>query len=89
MNKKPFESDLVMEEQINEAKLRAYNVGFDQEKFRLEPLVSVVADVITEFAFGYHKGTSVPLAQTRQRQKKPHSESIQRHNIKGVVSLVS
>lgn len=49
---KPFESDLVLREQISEAELRAYHVGFDQNKFRLLPLVDVIVKVIPEYAFG-------------------------------------
>ena len=70
MSSKPFESDLVMKEQISEATLRCYNVGFDENKFRLEPLVNVIAEVIAEFAFGPHIGKSVPMTKLRQRLKQ-------------------
>lgn len=70
MAARPFQSDLVMEERKSEATLRAYNVGFDQNKYRLEPLVNLIADVIPEFAFGYHAGKSVPLNELRQRLKE-------------------
>ena len=53
---KPFRSELVLEEKISEATLRAYHVGFEQNKFRLEPLVDLLVNVIPEFAFGYHEG---------------------------------
>lgn len=67
---KPFESDLVLEEKISEATLRAYNVGFEQNKFRLQPLVDVLAEVIPEFTLGYHQGTSIPLHELRKRLKE-------------------
>ncbi len=57
----PFGSDLVFEEKISEATLRAYHVGFEQNKFRLKPLVDVIIKVIPEFAFGYHEGKNVGL----------------------------
>ena len=39
---KPFESHLVLEEKISDSTLRAYNVGFDNNRFRLQPLVDVM-----------------------------------------------
>lgn len=57
---KPFKSDKVIEEKISEATLRAYHVGFDENKFRLSPLVDVIMRAITEFAFGYHEGEGIP-----------------------------
>ena len=36
---RPFNSDLVLEERISDSTLKAYHVGFDQNKFRLLPLV--------------------------------------------------
>lgn len=68
--KKPFNSDLVLEERISEATLRAYNVGFDQNKFRLEPLVDLLADVIPEFSLGFHEGTQITLSELRQKLKE-------------------
>ena len=70
MATRPFKSDLVLEEQISEATLRGFNVGFDQNKFRLEPLVDVILEALCEFALGHHIGTSVPITQTRQRLKQ-------------------
>jgi HamA len=69
MPNRPFQSDLVLEEKIGEATLRAYNVGFDQNKFRLQPLVDVIAEVIPEFALGYHGGVLIPLNELRRRLK--------------------
>jgi len=70
MGVKPFESDLVLEERISESTLRAYNVGFEQNKFRLQPLVDVLANVIPEFALGYHAGKEIPLTKLRQKLKE-------------------
>ncbi len=67
---KPFESDLVLEEKISESTLRAYNVGFEENQFRLQQLVDVLADVIPEFALGYHSGTSIPLPRLRRKLKE-------------------
>jgi len=53
---RPFKSELIIEERISEATLKAYHVGFDQNKFRLQPLVDVIRNVIPEFALGYHCG---------------------------------
>ena len=53
---RPFKSDLVLEEKISDPALKAYYVGFDQNKFRIQPLVDVIRNVIPEFALGYHCG---------------------------------
>jgi len=66
---KPFQSDLILQEVIGDATLRAYNVGFDQNAFRLKPLVDLLSDVIPEFALGYHSGESIPLPQLRRKLK--------------------
>jgi hypothetical protein len=58
---RPFQSELVLEERISDASLRAYHVGFDQNRFRLQPLVDVIRRVIPEFALGYHAGRSLPI----------------------------
>lgn len=58
---RPFKSELVLEEKISESTLRAYHVGFDQNKFRLEPLVDIIRSVIPEYAFGYHQEDSIPI----------------------------
>lgn len=70
MTVRPFKSDLILEEKISEATLRGYYVGFDQNKFRLEPLVNVISDVITEFALGLHSGTSVLITEMRAKLKE-------------------
>ncbi|MFA5084049.1 MAG: DUF1837 domain-containing protein [Candidatus Paceibacterota bacterium] len=57
---RPFKSEPVIDERISEATLRAYNVGFDQNKFRLQPLLDIVMDVVPEFAFGYYEAKNIP-----------------------------
>lgn len=64
---RPFKSDLVLNERINQATLRAYHVGFDQNKFRLEPLVDLIRSVIPEYALGYHQSKDIPLNEIVDR----------------------
>ena len=56
---RPFKSEPVIEEKISEATLRAYSVGFDQNKFRLQPLLDIVMDVVPEFALGYQEAKKI------------------------------
>ena len=58
---RPFQSELIIREHISEATLRTYHVGFDQNRFRLQPLVDVIRRVIPEFALGIYGGTSVHI----------------------------
>jgi len=67
---RPFQSELVLEERISEASLRAYHVGFDQNRFRLQPLVDVIRRVIPEFALGYHAGRSFPIETIPDKLKE-------------------
>jgi len=67
---RPFKSQLVLEERIAEATFRAFHVGFDQNKFRLQPLVDIIRKVIPEFALGYHAGTEIPLTDLVERLKE-------------------
>jgi hypothetical protein len=64
---RPFNSDLVLEERISDSTLRAYHVGFDQNKFRLLPLVETIRSVIPEYALGYHNGNNIPLTEIVER----------------------
>ncbi|MCB0395855.1 MAG: DUF1837 domain-containing protein [Flavobacteriales bacterium] len=64
---RPFKSEKVIEEQISDATLRAYHVGYDQNRFRLQPLANVIAEVIPEFALGHHTGGSIPITEIRKR----------------------
>ncbi|MBL7995820.1 DUF1837 domain-containing protein [bacterium] len=66
----PFSSHLVMREQISEAELRAYHVGFDQNVFRLKPLVDVICSVIPEFVFGLHQGATVDQTKIVNRLRE-------------------
>ncbi|PKA16422.1 HamA C-terminal domain-containing protein [Leptospira haakeii] len=59
--RRPFKSELVIDELINETGLKAFNVGYDQKQFRLKELVDIIRAVIPEFAFGYHEGVGVPM----------------------------
>lgn len=65
----PFSSSRVIEEKIAETTFRAYHVGFDQNKFRLQPLVDIISDVIPEFALGYTNG-SIPITEIRRRLRE-------------------
>jgi hypothetical protein len=67
---RPFNSELVIEERINDATLKAYHVGFDQNKFRLQHLVDVIRNVIPEFSLGYHCGQHIPLTEIVDRLKE-------------------
>ena len=75
---RPFESELVIEERISTPALRAYHVGYDQNKFRLEPLVDLLESVIPEFALGLHV-PSVParklISVTREAAKTVYTTS--------------
>lgn len=64
---RPFNSDLVIEERISNSTLRAYHVGFDQNEFRLLPLVEIIRNVIPEYALGYHQGKNFPLTEIVDR----------------------
>ncbi len=64
---RPFNSDLIIEERINDATLKAYHIGFDQNKFRLIPLVETIRSVIPEYALGYHNGNNIPLTEIVER----------------------
>jgi len=68
--KRPFSSDLVITEQISDPFLKAYHVGFDQQKFRLTPLVDVIRNVIPEFSLGYHCGTMIGLTSMVEKLKE-------------------
>ena len=67
---RPFKSELILEERISKSTLRAYHVGFDQNKFRLSPLVDVIRRVIPEYAFGYYCGANIPLTEIVDRLKE-------------------
>lgn len=64
---RPFQSDLVLEERISDSTLKAYHVGFDQNKFRLSPLVETIRRVIPEYALGYYESKSIPHTEMVDR----------------------
>lgn len=64
---RPFNSDLVLDERISNSDFRAYHVGFDQNKFRLLPLVETIRSVIPEYALGYHQGNNIALTEIVDR----------------------
>jgi len=66
---RPFQSDLVINEHISLSELRGYHIGFDQKKFRLEPLVDIIRSVIPEFALGFHQGQDVHMTKLVDRVK--------------------
>lgn len=70
MCSKPFKSELVLEERISDSTIRAYYVGFDENKFRLEPLVNVIVRVIPEFALGSYEGSEIPLPNIVDRLRE-------------------
>lgn len=67
---RPFKTDLIIEEKISTPTLKAYYIGFDQNQFRLQPLVDVVRSVIPEFSLGYHCGNNIPLTEIVERLKE-------------------
>ena len=67
---RPFKSELVLEERISEATLRAYHVGYDQNKFRLQHLVDVIRKVIPEFSLGYIAGNQIPSAEAVEKLRE-------------------
>ncbi|RAK70563.1 HamA C-terminal domain-containing protein [Hymenobacter edaphi] len=67
---RPFQSDLVIDERICEPALKAYHVGFDNNKFRFLPLIDVIRRVIPEFSLGYHEGKGFSLTVMVDRLKE-------------------
>lgn len=70
---RPFKSELVISEHISTSELRAYHIGFDQNQFRLQPLVNIIRSVIPEFSLGYYCGTEIPLTEMVNRLKEAAS----------------
>ncbi len=67
---RPFKSELIIEEKICSPTFKAYYIGFDQKKFRLQPLVDIIRSVIPEFSLGYHVGSNIPLNEIVDRLKE-------------------
>ncbi|MGG4554268.1 HamA C-terminal domain-containing protein [Paenibacillus humicus] len=67
--KSTFGSKNVIIEQISEADLKTYLVGFDinddgERKYRWKNLINLLQDALTEFAFGYHEGEAVHISKS-------------------------
>ena len=61
----PFNSEKIITHKINDAELSTFLVGFDiddngDSKYRIQPLINKLSDVIYEFAFGFHEGEETP-----------------------------
>lgn len=67
---RPFKSELVVTENINRNGLCAYLIGFDQNKFRLGPLVDVIRSVIPEFSLGYIASKNIDSASIIDKLKE-------------------
>ncbi len=66
----PLDLKKVIEEKISESTFRAYHVGFDQNKFRLQPLVDIILDSLVEFAFGYWEANKISYPEMRAKLKE-------------------
>lgn len=65
----PFGSEKIITHKINETELSTFLVGFDindqgTREYRINPLIDKLANVIHEFAFGYHEGTETSNTET-------------------------
>lgn len=72
MDNSPFGSRSVIESIISEEKLRSFLVGFDLDddgtaKYRWSLLVQKILNVIHEFSFGFHEGTTTSNTQTVEK----------------------
>ena len=61
-----FGANKIITEHIKSTDLHAYFVGFDLDDsgnslYRVKPLIELLTNVIPEFAFGHHYGTSVDI----------------------------
>lgn len=72
MNKTPFGSEKVIKEQISEAELCTYLVGFDlnddgEKVYRWNNLIKKIMSAMQEFAFGVHEGSSTLNTETLEK----------------------
>lgn len=67
---RPFLSDLVIEEKISKPSMKAYHIGFDQNQFRLQPLVDVIRRVIPEFSLGYYSNSTIQSVDMVEKLKE-------------------
>ncbi|MEP6683928.1 MAG: DUF1837 domain-containing protein [Parafilimonas sp.] len=68
----PFNSEKIITQQINNAELSTFLVGFDlndngNKEYRLNPLVTKLIQVIHEFAFGFHEDTHTENTETLRK----------------------
>jgi uncharacterized UPF0160 family protein len=68
----PFNSEKIISQQINNAELSTFLVGFDindngDKEYRLNPLVKKLTQVIHEFAFGFHEDTNTDNTKTLEK----------------------
>jgi uncharacterized UPF0160 family protein len=68
----PFNSEKIISQQINNAELSTFLVGFDikdngDKEYRLNPLVKKLTQVIHEFAFGFHEDIHTDNTETLQK----------------------
>ncbi len=72
MNITPFGSEKVIKQQISEAELCTYLVGFDlndegQKVYRWKSLVKKIMSAMQEFAFGFHEGENTLNTETLEK----------------------
>ncbi len=72
MSKTPFGSEKVISQQISEAELCTYLVGFDlddkgEKEYRWSSLINKLMSALQEFAFGFHDGESTLNAETYEK----------------------
>ncbi|CAM0556680.1 hypothetical protein EHLJMEHL_01768 [Vreelandella titanicae] len=72
MKEEPFGSKSVIESKISEDQLKSFLVGFDLDddgvsKYRWSQLVTKITNVIHEFSFGFHEGTTTENTQTLEK----------------------
>lgn len=72
MSKTPFGSEKVIKQQISEADLCTYLVGFDlndegEKVYRWKNLIKKIMSAMQEFAFGFHEGESTLNTETLEK----------------------
>ncbi len=72
MNKTPFGSEKIIKQQISEAELCTYLVGFDignngKREYRWSSLINKLMSALQEFAFGFHEGESTLNSETYEK----------------------
>lgn len=80
---RPFNSELVFTEQLSESTLKAYHVGFDQNKFRLEPVLDILMNVIPEFMFGPHEGSTMQITDVWRKTREAARQVYASNDVQG------